>query len=127
MSDKKDPVFEIRFFERIVERTPNYIEALIPLAEPYPRTGNFQKGLEIDRRLSRLCNKDPVVFYNLACSLALVGEKKEAVKALAMAVKLGYADFRHLMRDKDLVSLHEDPEFQSLLKTGKPKRQSRKE
>ena len=106
--------FEIGFFEGIVKRKPDYVEALIPLAEAYTRTGRYQKGFEIDKRLSLLCPEDPGVHYNLACSLALLGKKKEAIEALQRAVKLGYDDFEHLKKDPDLLSLHDNPAFKAL-------------
>lgn len=120
MSDhrkKQDPAldFEIQFYEGIIKRSPHYIEALIPLAEAYTRKGLYQKGLEIDKQLASLCGDDPVVFYNLACSRALVGHKKEALAALKRAIELGYRDIAHLLKDPDLKNLHSEPFFKNLL------------
>ena len=108
--------FEISFFEQLVKEKPNYIDALIPLAEAYTKSGLYDKGLQIDRRLVKLRKRDPIVHYNLACSLALVGEKEKAIEILERAIELGYSDFEHLKRDSDLKSLHGDLKFQSLLK-----------
>ncbi len=115
---KQDPAldFEIRFYEGIVEHRPQYIEALIPLAEAYTRKGLVKKGLEIDKRLAVLCQDDPIIFYNLACSRALVGHKKEALAALKRAIELGYRDFEHLLKDLDLKSLHQDSDFKQILR-----------
>ena len=65
--------FEISFLEGVLKHRPNYIDALAPLAEAYTRRGFFEKGLEIDKRLAFLCQDDPVVHYNLACSYVLSG------------------------------------------------------
>ena len=108
--------FEISFFERLVREKPDYVDALFPLAEAYTRKGFYEKGLEIDRRLSVLRRNDPGVFYNLACSLALVGLKEDALKVLGKAIELGYADFNHLRKDPDLKTLHQEPQFQKWLK-----------
>ena len=114
---KTNPVdFEISFYEGVVRQKPNYVEALIPLAEAYTRKGLHQKGLAIDRRLANLCKDDPVIHYNLACSLALVGKKPESLAALRTAIRLGYSDFKHMRHDADLQSLSSDPEFQKLLR-----------
>ena len=107
--------FEIGFFERLVEESPEFIDALVPLAELYTKKGLHEKALLIDRRLARLKPADPAVHYNLACSLALAGQKDEALGALERAIRLGYDDFEHLKRDTDLKSLRDDPRFQSLL------------
>lgn len=107
--------FEISFYEKIVREKPDYVEALTALAGAYTAKGFYEKGLAIDKRLARLCGKDPVVFYNLACSYALIGQTDDAFEALHRAVKLGYRDFQYLERDKDLKSLHQDPRFQTLI------------
>lgn len=109
--------FEISFFEGLVKRNPNFVDALIPLAEAYTKKGLYRKGLVIDKRLARLRKYDPVVHYNLACSLALVGEKDEAFLTLGRAVQLGYRDWEHLKRDPDLKSLQDDPRFEALIGT----------
>lgn len=111
--------FEIRFYEKLVKGKRDFVDALIPLAEAYTKKGLYEKGLKIDRRLSRLLKDDDIVHYNLACSLALLGQEKQALTALKRAVRLGYDDFRHMKRDPDLKPLHQNPEFLKLLKTAK--------
>ena len=39
---KKD--FEFLFFERLVEKNPNFVDALLPLAEMYTRKGFLKEG-----------------------------------------------------------------------------------
>ena len=108
--------FEITFFEALLGRNPRYIEAMIPLAEAYTRNGFYKEGLAIDRRLSRLCRQDPIVYYNLACSLALMGHKTESIETLKKAISLGYYDFIHMKKDRDLRCLHDLPAFKQLIK-----------
>lgn len=93
---------------------PNFVEALIPLAELYTQRGLHERALTIDRRLASLKPKDAVVYYNLACSLALSGRKDQAFRALQRSIELGFHDLEHLKRDSDLKSLRSDPRFQSL-------------
>ena len=107
--------FEISFFERLAKENPDFVDALIPLAESYTKKGLYDKGLQIDKRLARLRKNDPIVHYNLACSFALVGKKDEAITALRRAIRLGYSDFEHLKRDPDLKILRDDSRFVSLL------------
>ncbi len=115
MPEVKSLDFEISFFERLVEEAPNFVDALIPLAEAYTRKGLYAKGLHIDKRLSKLCPKDSTVHYNLACSYALLGRKKDSLLALFRAIKLGYCDFEHLKNDSDLKNLHNEPQFRQLI------------
>ena len=117
--------FEILFFERLVKENPNYVDALILLAEVYTKNGLYEKGLQIDKRLAKLKTEDPIVHYNLACSFALVGEKDEALAVLKKAIEFGYTDFDHLKQDQDFKTLRSDPRFQSLL-SGKLRKSTRR-
>ncbi len=122
--EQKTKDFEISFFEGLVKKAPHYVDALIPLAEAYTKAGFYEKGLQIDKRLAKLRKDDPVVHYNLACSLALVGNKDEAFRALEKSIELGYSDFEHLKRDSDLRTLRDDPRFKTLL-SPKPRKSVR--
>ena len=53
--------------------------------------------------------------YNLACSLALAGDHDEAFDILRNAVEDGYTDRKSTETDRDLVSLHPDPRWQTVL------------
>lgn len=112
---QEDKDFEISFFERLVKKSPNYVDALIPLAEAYTKAGFYEKGLQIDKRLAKLRKTDPIVHYNLACSLTLTGKKEEAIATLEKAIGLGYSDFDHLRKDSDLKELRNDPRFKLLM------------
>ncbi len=115
MPNLKSIDFEISFFEPLVKDNPNFVDALIPLAEAYTKKGLYEKGLQVDKRLAKLRSDDPIVHYNLACSYALLGKKKEAFSTLIQAIKLGYSDFNHLRKDPDLKILHDDRRFQKLV------------
>lgn len=116
-SDKQhdDISVEIQFYEGILAQDPEYVEALLPLAEAYTKAGLYEKGLEADRRLARLLPVDPSVHYNLACSWALTGHTDQALAALEHAIELGFNDVDLLLKDEDLVSLHDDEAFARLI------------
>jgi tetratricopeptide (TPR) repeat protein len=109
---KDDPAFEISFYEKVLKHSPGFIEALVALAELYTKEGLYDKGLELDRRLVVLRPEDPVIQYNLACSLSLKGDIPAAFDAMKRAVANGYEDFTHLEKDEDLLNLLSDPGFQ---------------
>ena len=116
---RDNPDFEINFFRRLIKEDPNFVDALIPLAELYTRKGFHEKALELDLRLSKLRPEDPIVYYNLGCSFALVGKREEALQALKRSIQLGYDEFEHMKKDSDLKDLRDDPRFQALLLTRK--------
>jgi tetratricopeptide (TPR) repeat protein len=115
-----DPEFDIRFFESVLRRIPDYADVVEILGGLYTRQGRIADGLKMDRRLVRLQPANATAHYNLACSLALCRRKKDALHALRKAVKLGYRDFDWMQQDPDLEVLKRRPEFQQLLEQLKP-------
>ncbi len=107
--------FEIHFYEKLLTAYPDFIDALVPLAEAYTRRGLYDQGLQIDLRLTELRAQDPLSWYNLGCSYALLNRLDKAVEALQRAVGLGYRDFAFLQRDPDLASLRQSPKHRLLL------------
>ena len=108
---KKD--FEIRFYEHLLEEQPNFVNVLISLGDAYTRKGFYEEGLSIDQKLARLKSKDPVIHYNLACSLSLLGKLNQSLQALKKAVLLGYDEFAYILKDADLKNIRELPKFKS--------------
>lgn len=105
---------KISFMEGVVERDPRYVEALQILGDHYTERGRFTHSLKVDKQLSRLEPRNPLVFYNLACSYSLTGEFKLAASALNKALKLGYCDFQWIARDPDLRRLRKHPAYQNI-------------
>ena len=109
MAKKKN--FEIKFYEDILEKRPNFTNVLSSLGDAYTSKGFYHEGLAVDQRLVKLKPEDPIVYYNLACSLSLVGRLKESLGGLRKAVLFGYDDFKYIMKDPDLKDVRELAEF----------------
>ena len=107
---------KIHFMEGIVRRDPNYVDALQLLGDHYTQRGRFNEGLGVDERLARLEPKNPLVFYNLACSYSLTDQFDRAVLALEKALQLGYRDFTWLAKDPDLKKLRAQPIYREIQK-----------
>ncbi len=107
---------EIGFLEAVRRRRPDDRRVLEVLGDLYTRTGRFEEGLRADLELVQRHSSEPLIWYNLACSLALVGRKDEAFDALSRALELGYSDGNWMIRDDDLASLRSDPRFKALVK-----------
>ena len=112
--ESRDLDVKIQFMEGIVRRDPEYIEALQLLGDHYTQRGKYQQGLKVDEQLSRLEPRNPLVFYNLACSYSLTGEVDLAATALDRALALGYRDFKWLAKDPDLRTLRKHPLFRTI-------------
>ena len=112
--ETRDLDIKIQFMEGIVRRDPGYIEALQLLGDHYTQRGKYQDGLKVDEQLSRLEPRNPLVFYNLACSYSLTGAVDLAASALDKALALGYRDFKWLAKDPDLRTLRKHPAFRTI-------------
>jgi tetratricopeptide (TPR) repeat protein len=107
--------FELELFEQVLERAPEDWTVLRLVGELLARKGRFDRALEIDRRLAALRPEDCIAHYNLACSLAMQGERHQALEHLTRSLALGYRDFAHLDLDPDLDSLRDEPAYTALM------------
>jgi tetratricopeptide (TPR) repeat protein len=105
---------KISFLEGLVNRDQDYVEALQLLGDHYTQRGKFDHSLKVDQQLSRLEPRNPMVFYNLACSYSLNHDFVKAVAALDQALVLGYRDFHWLSRDPDLRQLRKLPVYRPI-------------
>jgi len=112
---RKNLDFEIGFFEGIIEKKPDFIEALIALGENYTRKGLYGKGLATDKKLALLRPEDETVHYNLACDYSLLKEPELCLEALEKAIDLGYDDFKYMLEDPDLEYIRKDQRCVRLL------------
>jgi len=110
-----DVDFEMKFYEGIVAKKPDFIEALIALGDLYTKKGFYKRGLDIDKQLAHLKPHDPYVLYNLACSHSLLHEIDKAWGAIKQAIDCGYDDWDYLEADQDLFSLRQAQQFQEFL------------
>ncbi len=104
------------YYRAETDRHPGNVGALAELAPGLPRRGRLEEGLQTDEKLLRLVPDNPTVHYNLACSLALLDRPDGALDALEKAVRLGYDDAEHLVRDEDLRPLRDELRFQRIVR-----------
>jgi tetratricopeptide (TPR) repeat protein len=109
--------FEITFYEKLLRAYPDFTDVLIPLGNAYTRRGLHDKGLQIDLRLTQLRGRDPLTWYNLACSYSLLKRVDESLEALRRCVELGYADVSYLQKDPDLMNVRQSPKYRSFLES----------
>lgn len=93
---------EVGLLELAVANRPDDFDLLVRLSELYSTLGQARDGLAIDLQLVVMAPNDPIVRYNLACSLSATGRVHAALSALKEALRLGYTDIPHLLHDPDL-------------------------
>ena len=113
--------FEIKFYEDLVQKNKDFLQALMALGDLYTKRGFYEKGLAVDKKLAKMRPEDPTILYNLACSYSLVNKIDKAYNVMKLAIDCGYDDFGHLEHDHDLDNLLQDPRFQSYLSQKKPR------
>ncbi|GHT56975.1 hypothetical protein FACS18945_0040 [Bacteroidia bacterium] len=74
---------------------------------------NYEKALESFQSALKLNPDMPL--YNAACVAALAGKKELAFEWLNKAFEKGFYDARHLQKDNDLISLHDNPQWEKLV------------
>lgn len=109
--------FSLEFCDAVLQHNPTHRSALELAATCCTELGYYEDGLRLDRELSRLLPGDPLVLYNLACSLALTGCREEALSTLGAAISRGSghgAIFHNMRKDNDLYSIRNEPRFIAL-------------
>ena len=97
-----------------MRRDPHFLEALQTLGDHYAQRGRLQDSLQVDQQLCRLEPRNPLVFYNLACSYSRNSDLDRAAEALNQALALGYRDFKWLAKDPDLRLLRKHPLYRGI-------------
>jgi hypothetical protein len=110
----RDLDVKVAFLEGLMRRDPRFVEALQLLGDHYTQRGEYHNSLKVDLQLAGLEPRNPLVFYNLACSHALNHEFDLAAAALEKSLHLGYTDFKWLAKDPDLRTLRKHPAFRTI-------------
>lgn len=100
--------------ERRVALNPDDARAVTMGAVSLGRLGETAKALEWGDRALQLAPEDSGIRYNVACILALEGEKDRAIECLEEAFRGGFSNQDWVDNDPDLDSLRDDPRFKAL-------------
>ena len=115
-TDIDNTEFEIKFFESVLKKVPDYMEVIEILGCLYTDIGQIDDGLRMDMKAVKLMPWNPTSHYNLACSQALKGQTVKAIESLKKSIELGYDDLEWMLEDDDLLSLHGHTKFEELVK-----------
>ena len=101
--------------ERYLELNPDDGRAITMAAVCCSRLGNRARGLAWAEQATVVDPEDANVAYNVACLMALEGERDRAIDLLARAFRVGFARRDWIEHDPDLESLRGDLRFQAMV------------
>jgi adenylate cyclase len=106
-----------------VESVEKYLELNPDEARPYSlgaiavnRLGDSERSKRWCEQAMQLAPNDPLVLYNAACNLAMLGESDRALDGLERAIEAGVAVGDWIQHDPDVDSLRGHPRFQEIVK-----------
>jgi serine/threonine protein kinase/cytochrome c-type biogenesis protein CcmH/NrfG len=106
----------IAALERQLQTVPEDARAHSLLATTYAAVGRAREAaVEVEKAVAMRGN-DPVTLYNAACTYGNLKMKAEALATFKKAIEAGYHNPDWAARDNDLACIHDDPEFQRLIK-----------
>ena len=111
----------VRVLEQQLELVPEDVRARILLAANHAAFANEAAAIRELQIAVALRPNDSNILYNAACVYGLFRKKLEALEMLRKALAAGYHNTDWIARDPDLTCLHDDPEFQQLVKQGPPR------
>ncbi len=83
------------------------------LASCYYVKRDYRQSVAAYRSILRLEPRNDSALYNMACSYALMGKVDEAIESLKRAIEAGFVDRAHILADRDLKNVRQDPRFKS--------------
>jgi adenylate cyclase len=112
-----------RAYQLAIESIKKYLELNPDEARPYSlgagvlaRLGETERSRQWTEQAMALAPNDPLVLYNAACHLALLGENERAIDGLERAIEAGVSVRDWLPHDPDFERLRNHPRFQALVK-----------
>jgi non-specific serine/threonine protein kinase len=111
----------IAVLERQLEIVPEDTRARVLLANTYARANKISGAIAETEKAVATRPKDSLTLYNAACTYGVLNMKPEALATFKRAIEAGYRNPEWAARDNDLACLHNNPEFQRLIKEHKRK------
>ena len=104
-------------FGRALAEKPTDLSVILGMSWCYKRTDQLPKAIAAMEQAYRLFSNESIVLYNLACYLALAGEKDQALSWLGRSLRMD-GSLRELIPDEsDFDQLRDDPGFQLIAGT----------
>lgn len=105
----------VQLAQRHLELNRKDARAIYLAAGSLIQLGQYRDAIEWSERALAVAPDDPMINYNVACCYAQAGEPEKALNCLEKAKSSGLVSAAWLKNDSDLISLHDEERFKSLL------------
>jgi adenylate cyclase len=102
--------------EKYLELNPDEARAYSLGANAVIRLGDKERSKRWCQQAMELAPNDPLVLYNAACNLAMLGESERALDGLERALEAGVSVGDWIQHDPDFENLRSHPRFQAIVK-----------
>src|SRR5277367_2955508 len=109
---------EMEVLQDQLQHFPDDVRARILLAADLAIFGDTEGAAMQVKIAVAMRPSDANILYNAACTYGLLKMKQEALDALRRSVEAGYANTDWFKQDPDLRILHDEPEFQKIIRAG---------
>ncbi len=105
----------LRDYERALREDPEDPTLMLGMAWCYKRTGQLGKAIAVTEAAYRVAPDKPLIMYNLACYLALAGDRERALAWLGRALRRDQSFRKLVAEETDFDSLRSDPDFRRIV------------
>ena len=105
----------VQSIEKHLELNPDEARAYSLGASVLIRLGQTERSKQWTQQAMALAPNDPLILYNAACNLAMLGESDRALDGLERALEAGVAVGDWIKHDPDFESLRSHPRFQEIV------------
>ena len=102
--------------ERRLENVPEDVRARGLLAVIYARAGKIDEAVTQTVNAVTMRPDDSRTLYNAACTYGILNMKHEALAMFAKCIEAGWRNPEWAARDRDLACIHDNADFQRLIK-----------
>jgi adenylate cyclase len=106
----------VQSIEKHLELNPDEARAYSLGASVLIRLGETERSKQWTQQAMTLAPNDPLILYNAACNLAMLGESGHALDGLERALEAGVSVGDWIQHDPDFESLRSHPRFQAIVK-----------
>jgi tetratricopeptide (TPR) repeat protein len=105
---------------KAVELNPRFAPAFILLGALLKKPGRLEDSIAACKKAVLIDPDCTAAYYDLACYYSLLAKREQSLAAIEMAFCKGFSDFDWVLKDPDLETLRQNPEFKLLLKSYRP-------